>query len=54
MAEPQVKVAISEPAYDELSAIRQRMTERKGRRVTYTEVIETLIERAGEREDAGA
>lgn len=53
MAIVQVKISFAQPAADQLAQIRQRMIESKGRHVTYTEVLEELMKRAGEREDAG-
>ena len=49
-----VRIVISEPVHAELLAIKQRMQEEQRRQVTFSEVIDTLIERAGEREDQGA
>ena len=50
----QVKISFAKPAAQRLAEARQRMSDSKGRHVTYTETLEALLDQAGEREDAGA
>lgn len=48
-----VKASISRPVYNRLMAIRQRLIAEKRRNVSVSEMLEILLERAGEREDQG-
>lgn len=49
-----VRIVISAPVHAGLLRIKQQLQEEKRRQVTFTETIEILIERAGEREEQGA
>lgn len=46
-------MAVPHRLYLRLSILKRRMTEDKGRTVTYAEVLETLLERARAGEDEG-
>ena len=49
-----VRIVISTPVHADLTRIKQQMQEDRKRQVTFSEVLEVLIERAGEREEQGA
>ena len=51
MAIVQVKISFAQPAADRLAEVRQRMIATKGRHVTYTEVLELLLDTAAQWEN---